>query len=124
MCPKIVSYILYSPDFRGDYYNHNPEIVKGMGGEDFFNPLPNFNCGWVCIPKGIHLDIKEIYEIAKHDVSNWCAIQTASAVMIIKNKFKTKMVPKNLMVTKENDLKNKTLVHTAPYGLDWRNINV
>ncbi len=117
-------YILYNPSFLEHNYLMCPKLVKFAGGEDFFKPLPNLNLGWVCIPKGIHLDIQKICEIMNQDPSTWCSSQIATIIVMIKNKFKTKGLPKSLMVTKENELKNKTLAHTAPYGLNWRKINV
>ena len=110
-------YILYNADYRDDYYNHNPKIVKNVGGAGFFKPLPQFNFGWVCIPKSIHLNIDEIYKIVKQDISSWCSVQTTAAIEIIKNKIKTKILPRELMVTKDGEIENKTLAHFAPYGL-------
>ena len=110
-------YILYNADYRDDYYNHNPKIVKNVGGAGFFKSLPQFNFGWVCIPKSIHLNIDEIYKIVKQDISSWCSVQTTAAIEIIKNKIKTKILPRELMVTKDGEIENKTLAHFAPYGL-------
>jgi len=117
-------YFLYNPSFLEHNYRMCPKLVKFAGGTDFFKPLPNLNLGWVCMPTGIHFDIQEIYKIMNQDPSTWCSSQIATIIVMIKNKFKTKGLLKSLMVTKENELKNKTLAHTAPYGLNWRKINV
>ena len=120
-------YILYNSDYLDNYYDHNPKIVESVGGVDFFKPIPKFNFGWVCIPKSIKLNIDKIYEIVKQDINHWCSVQTAVPIEIIKNKIKTKILPRELMVTKDtkkSEMKNKTLAHFDPYGLLWRNINV
>jgi len=110
-------YILYNADFLDDYYAHNPKIVEKFGGETFFELLPKFNCGFICIPKGIKINVEELFKIVKYDCGDWCAIQTAMAVSIIKNKIKTKLLPRELMVTKDEEIENKTLAHQSPYGL-------
>ncbi len=110
-------YILYNADFLDDYYAHNPIIVEKFGGETFFESLPKFNSGWMCMPKGIKINIEDLFKIVKYECGDWCAIQTAIAVMIIKNKIKTKLLPRELMVTKDEETKNKTLAHQSPYGL-------
>jgi len=109
-------YILYNADLREDYYQHSPEIMNSVGA-DFFTPIPYFNCGWMCVPKGIRIDINEVFEILKMDKDCCPAEMEAMAISLIKNNIKTKLLPKELMVCK-NDNENKALAHLGPYGLN------
>ena len=112
-------YILYNADYLNDYYSHNQGIVKNVGA-DFFKPIPQFNPGWMCVPKGIKINIEEVYKIMKQDMDSGPVEMTAMAIVLIRDKIKTKILPRELMVTKQtkkSELENKTLAHFGPYGL-------
>ena len=111
-------YLLYNADYFDEPSVNNPEIFKFFG-KDFFEKLPLFNCGWMCIPKGITIDMEEVCEIVKQDIGSYVAEQIGIAVVLIRNKVKTKLLPRELMVTKKWQFgkKNKTLAHFFPYGL-------
>ena len=111
-------YLLYNADYFDEPSVNNPEIFKFFG-KDFFEELPLFNCGWMCIPKGITIDMEEACEIVKQDIGSYVSEQIGIAVVLIRNKVKTKLLPRELMVTKKWQFgkKNKTLAHFFPYGL-------
>ncbi len=113
-------YILYNADYLDNYYTHHPKIVKSVGGADFFKPLPEFNCGWMCLPKGIKINIEEVFKIIKRDINHGIVEMVAIAIVLIKDKIKTKILPRELMVTldtKKSEMENKTLAHDGPYGI-------
>jgi hypothetical protein len=108
-------YILYNADYVDDYYYHSEKIRYSFGNE-FFNLLPQFNDGWMCVP-GFCIDIEKVFDILLQDMDNCPAEMAAIAAIIIKSKIKTKLLPRELMVTKESGIEGKTLSHLGPYGL-------
>jgi len=110
-------YILYSADLYDNYYHHSSRI-KNSVGEDFFKALPQFNDGWMCMPKGMKIDINDVFHTMTQDMDSCPGEMAAIAIWLIKNKIKTKLLPKELMVTNlKEDKANKTLVHLGPYAL-------
>jgi len=109
-------YILYNADFLDDYYSHSKKIRYSFG-DKFFEQLPKFNPGWMCIPEGIIIDIEKVFNVLSQDIDNCPAEMAAIAVTIIKNKIKTKLLPRELMVTRKSGVEGKTLAHFGPYGL-------
>lgn len=109
-------YILYAADYYDDYYQHS-KIIRYSFGDEFFEQLPKFNNGWMCVPKGVTIDIEQAFDVLSMDMNNCPAEMAAIAVAIIKNKIKTKLLPRELMVTDPRDYQGKTLAHLGPYGL-------
>jgi len=109
-------YVLYNADFIDNYYSHCPNITK-IFGEDYFKAIPQFNNGWMCIPKGFKMNIKEVFEIMRKDIDQGPVEMAAIAISFIRNDVKTKLLPREMMVTKKDEIKGKILAHLGPYGL-------
>ena len=116
-------YVLYNADYYNDPRTNNPKMFKKFGGRDFFNKIPQFNTGWLCVPKGFKTNIETICEYMKQEITSYVSEQTAINVYLIKNKFKAKILPRDLMVTDCLDISNKTLIHYGPYELSLKTIN-
>ncbi len=111
-------YILYNADYYETYYHHSAKIMNSVG-EEFFKELPQFNNGWMCMPKGIKININEVFHAMTQDMDSGPGEMAAIAISLIRNKVKTKLLPRELMLTKslKEDKANKTLAHLGPYGL-------
>lgn len=109
-------YLLYnaSPD---DLPKYNQIIVEKVG-KDFFKKIPKFNYGWMCIPKGIVINIDEVCKYLKYEIGSGIGEETAASIVLAKNNIRTKVLPRDLMIVGDLNFKNKTLCHLGPYGLN------
>ena len=111
-------YILYNADPMKESYLHTPVIMKHVGGKDFFESIPYFNDGWVCLPKGVKLDADEIFNMLKLDIDNCPAEMACVATFFVNHDIKTKLLPIKMMVQIGESKDGKTLSHLGPYGLE------
>ncbi len=112
-------YVLYNADFYDNYYHHSKTIMNSVG-EDFFKPLPQFNNGWMCVPKDLKININKVFLSLIQDMDSCPGEMSAMAIWLINNKIKTKLLPRNSMITKSlqtEDKADKTLAHLGPYAL-------
>ncbi|HEC65041.1 MAG TPA: hypothetical protein ENI23_07100 [bacterium] len=111
-------YVLYNSDPMEESYLHTPVIINKVGGGDFFKPIPWFNDGWMCFPKGVMMDVDEIFSLLKLDMGNCPAEMACIAAFLIRHDIKTKLLPMKMMVQIGESQDGKTLSHLGPYGLE------
>ena len=109
-------YLLYNAS-PNDFARYNQIITEKVGGKDFFKKVPQFNCGWMCIPKGVVIDINKACKYMKYEIETPLAEETAIWVVLTKDNIKTKLLSRDLMMIGEPNLKNRTLCHFQPYGI-------